>query len=542
MATGFNFGAKTTAAPSFGTGSLTFGTAAPQVQGGFSFNTTPATSTTTPSLFGPTAPAATTAGSSLFSGTTPGLFGTNPNPTTSSFSFGTNTLPSSTGLTFGTSTLPSGTGLSFGTPANIAAPTTGISFGTPATTTSTLSFGLSNTTTTTSAPTLAFNLTNTVNSSTPSFGFGNNTATTSTPGLSFNLSTPATTTTTSTTNSGLFGLGGANTATTFIDVKQSTVSVSVGLGGVATTQEKNADVTAQKEVPPKDQRLPNEILQTVDAFKAMVKEQRNHSSDITRCSVKDFRLVEQEIGHLNNQINEIESQLQKNRHLAEKLKYDTAKTVQNVEMAQRTHDTPAGLQYENVAPLKFFLDLADQFERDMQNLKIQIEAADKYVKNNKNPDSLTPQDLSMGMRRLHETFVALAGRLQSVHTQVESQKETYQNIRKTLLQDTSNPFDTSIPKFQMLNMQNNLVTSPPKVATGPTPFNNLAFVNTNVGSQQNMSPQTYTHTGSNTGTGFTVPLGSNQPSNTSLFGFGQTGFGNSFQLQKPPTGNKRGKI
>lgn len=106
------------------------------------------------------------------------------------------------------------------------------------------------------------------------------------------------------------------------------------------------------------------------------------------------------------------------------------------------------------------------------------------------------------MRRLHETFVALAGRLQSVHTQVESQKETYQNIRKHLLQDTSNPFDTTnIPKFQMMNMQNNLVTSPPKVATGPTPFNNLAFGNTTLGSQQNMSPQTYTNTGSNTGTG-----------------------------------------
>lgn len=123
----------------------------------------------------------------------------------------------------------------------------------------------------------------------------------------------------------------------------------------------------------------------------MIKKQKLYSSDIARCSIRDFKKVEQEIDLLNNTLNEVECQLQKNRYLAEKLKYDTAKNLQNVEMAQRTQDTPPGLQYENSAPLKFFLELADQFEREMQALKIQIEAADKYVKNHRNPDTLTPQ-------------------------------------------------------------------------------------------------------------------------------------------------------
>ena len=99
-------------------------------------------------------------------------------------------------------------------------------------------------------------------------------------------------------------------------------------------------------------------------------------------------------------------------------------------------------------------------------------------------------DLSMGMRRLHETFVALAGRLQSVHSQVESQKETYLNIRKHLLQDNTNPFDklTKSLEFQVSNVQNAFVLSPPKVATGPTPFNNLAIRNINAGTQQHTTP------------------------------------------------------
>lgn len=161
------------------------------------------------------------------------------------------------------------------------------------------------------------------------------------------------------------------------------------MGGVQTTQTKV--VTAQKEVPPKEQALPNEILQTVDQFKQMMKQQKLHSTEIARCSVKDFRKVENEIDHFSNLLSDIESQLQKNRILAEKLKYDTAKCLQNVEMAQRTQETPPGLQYENMAPLKFFQDLADQFEREMQILKLQIESADKYVRSYCNSDALTAQ-------------------------------------------------------------------------------------------------------------------------------------------------------
>lgn len=197
------------------------------------------------------------------------------------------------------------------------------------------------------------------------------------------------------TTLGLGGIAPTTPASTSL-IQATTTAPSIGLGGIATsTQAKSSTITTQKEIPPKDQALPNEILQTVEAFKEMVKQQKAHSSDISRCSVRDFRHVEQEIDHLSNQLKEVENQLQKNRQMAEKLKYDTAKTVQNVEMAQRTHDTPPGLQYENTAPLKFFLNLADQFERDMQNLKTQIEAADKYVKNHRNPDVLTPQGINM---------------------------------------------------------------------------------------------------------------------------------------------------
>lgn len=147
----------------------------------------------------------------------------------------------------------------------------------------------------------------------------------------------------------------------------------------------------KSDIPPRDQPLPNEILQTVEQFKTHVKQQKTYCSDVSRYSVKDIKKVAEELDNANNLLNEVGKQLQQNRAIAEKLKYDTAKGLQHIEMAQRTFDTPPGLQYENSAPVQFFMDLVDNFEREMQSLKLQIENTDKYIRSVGKPSSLTSQ-------------------------------------------------------------------------------------------------------------------------------------------------------
>ncbi|EFA02557.2 nuclear pore complex protein Nup58 [Tribolium castaneum] len=608
MATGFSFGAKTTAPPTFGTGSITFGTPANQPSQQFGFGNAP---TSTPNLFG-SQPATSTPSTGFgFGATTPGFGAAAQNPGSTSFGFGApaaNTglsfgtpastaastglafkppastglsfatpastglsfgtpastglsfgtpaastglsfgAPASTGLTFGTSTSAPSTGLSFG--ASTSAPSTGLSFGAPASTQSTgLSFGAP-----ASTPATGFNFGATTSASTLGLSFG--ATSTAAPSLSFGGATTTTGLSFGTGSSGLGGLGSLGTSSTGLNLTSgatTTTTQSVGLGGIASTQSKpGGSSSAQKELPPKEQLLPNEFSQLVEQFKNIVQEEKNRSSDVARCSVKEFRKVESELDSLNHQFNQVENQLLNNRSLAEQLKYDTAKGLQNIEMAQRTQDTPPSLQYDNTAPLQFFLELADTFEKELQTLKLKIDNTEKFVKKCSEPNVLTSQDLALGLKRLHETFVALAGRMQSIHSQVETQKEVFLSLRKQAIKDNINPFEKMDRNMEAMHtvMKNALKATPPNLASGPTPFNSIALGSNNlaIASQQTQPTFPSTTTSLGFGLGNTAPTFGTPASNTSMFK--PTGFGSSpfqlntspnFQLQKPPTGNKRGK-
>lgn len=77
------------------------------------------------------------------------------------------------------------------------------------------------------------------------------------------------------------------------------------------------------------------------------------------------------------------------------------------------------------------------------------------------------------MRRLHDTFVALAGRLHSVHTQVESQKEQYLNLRKYILKDPTDIFMKPMSKeAQALDVVLRGLGAN-KTISGPTPFSSF---------------------------------------------------------------------
>lgn len=128
-------------------------------------------------------------------------------------------------------------------------------------------------------------------------------------------------------------------------------------------------------------------------FRDFVKTQKVLSSDIARGSARPLNRCAEDTASLMEILSTLSGSVQRDRSFADKLKQDTAKALQNAEIAQRTHDTPPGLQYENNAPLQFFMELAENFEHDLMLFRSQIETTEKHIQAMMAPRTLTPQGI-----------------------------------------------------------------------------------------------------------------------------------------------------
>ncbi|XP_008538430.2 nucleoporin p58/p45 isoform X1 [Equus asinus] len=458
MSTGFSFGTGTL-------GSTTVAAGGTGTGGGFSFGTSASSNPSVGLNFGTlgsTSTPATTSASSGGFGT--GLFGSKP---ATGFTLGGTNTGIATTIT---------TGLTLGTPATTSASTTGFSLGFSKPAASATPFALPITSTSASGLTLSSALTSTPAAST---GFtlnnlGGATATTTTASTGLSL------------GGALAGLGGSlfqstNTATsglgqnalglTLGTTAATSTAGNEGLGGIdfSSSSDKKSDKTGTRPEDSKalkDENLPPVICQDVENLQKFVKEQKQVQEEISRMSSKAMLKVQEDLKALKQLLSLAASGLQRNTLNIDKLKMETAQELKNAEIALRTQKTPPGLHHENTAPADYFRILVQQFEVQLQQYRQQIEELENHLATQANNSHITPQDLSMAMQKIYQTFVALAAQLQSIHENVKVLKEQYLGYRKMFLGDAVDVFEAR--RAEAKKWQN-----APRVTTGPTPFSNM---------------------------------------------------------------------
>lgn len=380
-----------------------------------------------------------------------------------------------------------------------------------------------------------------------SSGFGNFGA--KPGGISFGAP-PATTTSQSTTG---FGLTTSNTLTA-----AAAPPPKIGLGGIdvnSAQPKTNEGRTESAKV--KENLLPQEITITVDSLKAYIKQQKGVSSDIVRASSRKLSNVTNELNTLKYKLAEIHTNVDSNYVAIKKLRTETTKAIQDAEIAQRTQNTLSGLQFENTAPLMYFMDLITKFESEMLRIRKQLELTENHMRSLSTPQSFSSEDLRKGLQQIHECFIALAGRLQETHRLVEAQNEQFTNFMKHRGKDRANiniydnatvDFGTDINRPFVQQIASGSRAIIPNIACGPTPFSSFGVnrfgvarksnPNTTTNALELKAPTNQWNLGGSTGisqpsTGFN--FGTNTGS--SLFG----SLNDSYKLHDPPIGAKRAK-
>lgn len=530
---GFNFGTGTLGATNAG-GGFSFGTAtsAPAAStGGFSFGTPAPATTAAPSLG-----LGGTLGGSLFGQKTGGFAFNTPAPSAAA---------PATGLTLGTPATTAAAGFSLALNPNkpMASATPFSLTAAPAASATTASAGL----------TLGSVLTSTAPQQPAATGFalglGGTTATTASlaaPTLGSSLFASAAPTGLGQTTLG--GAGGLNFGSLLTSAAPTVAAApSIGLGGVdfSTSSENKSDASsganAQDSKALKDENLPPIICQDVENFQKFVKDQKQVQEDISRMSSKGISKVQDDIKTLKQLLSVSASGLQRQALAIDKLKLETAQELKNADIALHTQKTPPGLQHENTAPSDYFRSLVEQFEVQLQQYRQQIEELENHLMTQSSGSHITPQDLTLAMQKLYQTFVALAAQLQSVHENVKILKHQYLSYRRAFLEDSTDIFESK-------RSSNRKWQSTPRLTTGPAPFSsmpNAAAVAMAATLTQQQQPNPGFGGSSSSGFNFSNP-GIN-PSAGLTFGVSNqpvTAFGTAgplLQLKKPPAGNKRGK-
>lgn len=257
--------------------------------------------------------------------------------------------------------------------------------------------------------------------------------------------------------------------------------------------------------------------------------------------------------------------LSQQKFTAEKIKYETIKSLNDYELAQKIKDSPVASEERMFAIRKYFTEIISAFEESTKTLQDKIEYVHQHVITLPQENSLSAEALKLIVKKLHDSFVVIGARAHKLHNDMQLLKVQYLTLRNQYVKDNTS-INFSLNKELQLPFSDSAAKMKAHPADfsleGPNPFSRSATsgpFNAFLLTAENRAAGGGGGGGGGSGN---FPATSAQAAVPSLniskpFGVGgfmdgasNLGFeqnasslatSQQFNLQKPPLGNKRGK-
>ncbi len=235
------------------------------------------------------------------------------------------------------------------------------------------------------------------------------------------------------------------------------------------------------------------------------------------------------------------------RFTAEKIKFETIKSLNDYELAQKIKDSPVASEERMLSIRKYFAEKISTFEESTKVLQEKIEYVYQHVITLAQENSLSAEALKVIVKKLHDSFVVVGARAYKLHNDMQLLKVQYLTLRSQYVRDNSAiPFSIN-REVQLPQDGPQAKLSANLTFEGPNPFSRTGNVSFNplllTSQNKNFAPTTTSKEWnlglSNVSAPFNfADLSSSSPFDQSAMA---PGGGQQFPLQKPPAGNKRGK-
>ncbi|CAG8621059.1 8808_t:CDS:10, partial [Funneliformis mosseae] len=206
--------------------------------------------------------------------------------------------------------------------------------------------------------------------------------------------------------------------------------------------------TKFSELTEQDQKLITDIEQFIQNQKLIMSSiESTHLPDLNDY-VKE---VADESRALFQKLNALKNELQTAHNLINERLKDLGGQIAIVDSGKRFYEAASQGQTGNILQLgdnvfsKYYHDLLNSFEERLRQYSTTIEEIDRHFSSlcqqgneNENKDLAA---LNESMRSQHQSFMAVTGKVATLHEDIENLREKYLNFRRVHFHDNSNPFE-----------------------------------------------------------------------------------------------------